>query len=197
MEVHLDINGLYIIFFSSSDPVSRFIKKIEKIFNKGLFSHCGLLIYSTKLKIPCIKKEQFVVIESTMSGRLNDNVLDVCGKSYFGTQFRLLIDILQSNVYKKIAVCKIITNQNFKISDLNRINFYIGLKYDLSPNLLTLHSPIPSIKTRKMFCSELVCEILKGLNLVEVENTKKISPNDIFKLKFINCKLDELIYLKY
>ena len=184
---------IYIAFFVSNDNVSKIIKRFEKFFmnKKFVFTHVGICIKTDIIKdlIPCKKNiYPYIILESTFSGPLNDNVKTVCDDIFFGVQMRWLNEIVQE--YKKckkcmIAISKIKNLPNDYINILRKsIVKYINKNYDKTiVNLLTIHIPIPSIKTDGMFCSELVCNVLKDLHIIDDSiNDKKVSPNSIFKV---------------
>jgi hypothetical protein len=190
----LDSNYMYLVFFKSSDFVSKTIQRYEKIWGiKDPFSHVGIAIHSKFLKgCKCVDPKTFIILESTMSGPLNDGVRDICNNIFFGVQLRNFNDILKTFSYQ-ITIFKL----NYEINKLtikNTIKSVLGIKYDYDIfNLLTVHVPINFKQGKKMFCSQLVCEILKELGLLKKEiNSKKISPNTLMKI----CQDNNLICKK-
>lgn len=200
----LSKNKIYIILFSSNDPISSTITCFESfcLRHKCIFSHSGILFHS-EILLPefkfsiCNPEDSFLVIESTLSGRLNDDVYNTCGKVKFGVQIRLLNELIESYSTKngtKIAVAEI----EEKIADLsskftNILQKYITRKYEyLITNLLIIHLPISSIESESVFCSELVYRILKELRInIRKKHPKKVSPNSLLKY----LKLKELVYI--
>ena len=201
----MNSKNLYIVFFSSFDFVSTSIRKVEKVFfpNRKVFSHVGLLFHESILnknvssKICSKLKNEFLVIESTLSGSLNDGVKNTCGKTFFGVQVRSFNELVKH--YKddrgKIAICKITNFDLFPNRDLfnNLVLKVLYTKYEnIIVNLLCIHLPFPVLKSKRMFCSELVYFILNNLNIIEKQlNPKKVSPNMFFKL----VHLDKLQYI--
>jgi uncharacterized protein (DUF1919 family) len=194
---------LYIILFSSTDIISSSIKLFESCFlkRKCIFSHVGILFHS-KLLLPEFKfsvcnPDNFIVIESTLSGKLNDDVYDTCGRIKFGVQMRSLTDLIESYSNKegtKMAIAEIIDkieNLPYKFSEI--LNKYITKKYERCiTNLITIHLPIPSIANKKVFCSELVYRILRDLGVhIQKKNPKKVSPNSL--LDYVTIR--EVVYL--
>jgi hypothetical protein len=109
---YLDKTKIYIVLFSSQDPISKSIVCCESLFlfQKCKFSHAGLLFYSDILttdfkSLICHLNDSFLVIESTLSGLFNDNVYDTCGKSSFGVQVRSLDQLINS--YNDMDECYI------------------------------------------------------------------------------------------
>lgn len=186
--------------------VSKVIKGFEKFFLKKnyVFTHVGLAIKTELIVdiIPCtnLKKSKYLVFESTLSGSLNDNVRDVCDNIYLGVQLRSFDELVKEYKAKKsnmIAYSKISNlPNNYKEVIRRSITKYINKGYDLlSMNLLLIHVPISGIKTDNMFCSELVCKILKDLNLVSSNvKEKKVSPNTIFNICSDICTPVYIVY---
>lgn len=180
---------IYLILFSSADYVSKTIKCYETLclHKRCLFSHVGLLFSVDLLDFDfyetiCKPKDEFLVIESTLSGVLNDNVYNTCGKTVFGVQIRSFYELLQNyqNNDSMIAVSEVITNnlQNFS----NILRKYLNKPYEMFlANLITVHLPIiPAIKSSTFFCSELVYRILNELEvIVNKKSPKKVSPNNL------------------
>ena len=196
----LDKESIYVVFFSSKDFVSRSIRNLEKIWfrkRKNIFSHVGLLFHESildkqsKMKICKPPKESFLVLESTLSGPLNDNVKNTCNRVKFGVQVRRFSDLIKS--YReskgKIAVCKI-KNLHSKGDIFNQtLKEYLDKRYEMIlTNLLTVHFPIHSpVYKGSVFCSELVCLILQRLGLISKELIpKKISPNGVFNIALLS-----------
>lgn len=178
-----------VVFFSSGDPISSTIRCFEKCFLKRdiIFSHVGFLLPSYLVNTPCSTKSSHVVFESTMSGPLNDNVRNVCGNIEFGVQLRSFDELIKEyNESKRIiAVCfiknKLLPNDYEEIIK-TCVKKYEGKGYEKNIfNLLSVHTSLPFTKKTGIFCSELVCEILKDLKLVNNKcESKKISPNSLF-----------------
>lgn len=204
----LDENTIYVVFFSSKDVVSTCIRKFEKIWfwkKKTLFSHVGILFHERILDVEsktklCRPSESFLVLESTMSGPLNDNVKNTCKRVKFGVQVRKFNSLIKH--YRKnkgkIAVCKLKKlnernegnegNESQKRIFNQVLKDYLSKRYDIIlTNLLTVHIPVQSIYSGRVFCSELVCLILQQLGVISNEiDPKKVSPNSVFDLTVLS-----------
>lgn len=202
MTEFLNKNRLYIILFSSSDPISKSIKCLESIClnRKCIFSHVGILFHSdillSEFKQSICRPNSFLVVESTLSGELNDNVYNTCKKTQFGVQVRSLDELIKVYYEKdsKIGVAEIDEEiEELSVKFTRILHKYINMSYErYLYNLLTIHIAIPSINSKTMFCSELVYRILKDLKIVSaIKNPKKVSPNTVLRF----TKLKELIYL--
>jgi hypothetical protein len=166
-----------------------------------LFSHVGILFHSDILlpeskQFVCNSENSFLVLESTLSGKLNDDILTTCRKVKFGVQIRSFNELIFSYLEKesKIALAEIDENiEDLKVKFTKVIQKYITLKYERHlTNLITIHLPIPSFDSESVFCSELVYRILKDLDIdVKKKNPKKVSPNTI-----LSCiKLKDLFFI--
>lgn len=191
---------LYVIFFSSPTTVSRCIRWYERVFIKNaIWSHVGILFHSSVIThvTPLIcpgkmKSGKFLVLESTMGGPLNDNVYSTCGKMEFGVQVRDFDELLIS--YGKdggnIAVSRVTTiNDDMWGMEFNKcLQRYLGARYELIiPNLLTIHLPfIRPIRSKGMFCSEVVACILNDILKLSSIKTKKVSPNKLLELGILS-----------
>lgn len=198
----LDENTIYVVFFSSKDVISTCIRNFERFWfwkKRTIFSHVGLLFHenlldtNSKQKL-CKPTRNFLVLESTLSGPLTDNVKNTCQCVKFGVQVRKFVDLIKS--YRenrgKIAVCKL---KNLKIDgEMQKRIFNQALKNYLDKgyeivltNLLTVHIPIQSIYSGRVFCSELVCLILQQLGVISKEmDPKKVSPNSVFNITVLS-----------
>jgi hypothetical protein len=195
----LDKSKLYVILFSSNDLISSTIKCFDSFFlrRKCIFSHSGILFHSNFLSPEfkfyiCNPGDSFLVLESTLSGELNDGVYDTCKKVKFGVQVRFLNELVESYSGRRIAVSEVADDiSSAKFSEILRM--YIDRKYEkYITNLITIHLPIPSINSKTLFCSELVYRVLKELGVrVSHKNPKKVSPNSL--RQYVNLK--ELIYI--
>jgi hypothetical protein len=180
--------------FSSADYVSRTIKCYETFCLRKpcMFSHVGLLFHvdlldSVFYDAICKPKDEFLVIESTLSGGLNDKVYNTCGKTMFGVQIRSFYKLLQvyQNNDNVIAVSEVITNNLHNFSNI--LQNYMNKPYEMFlANLITVHFPIiPAIKSSTLFCSELVYRILNELDVtINKKSPKKISPNNLVMQPF-------------
>lgn len=199
----LNKHEIYIIFFSTPNIISKCIKLYEWCWCENpRFSHVGITFHTDILneeyKIKNCNPSGFVVLESTLSGPMNDNINNTCNKVKFGVQIRSLKKILLE--YRKndaqIAVSKIKYNiPKEKFHDV--FNKSLGkvcsktYDYDLY-NLLTIHTLLPSIQNGRMFCSETVYTILISLDVkVKKKNAKKVSPDELLKY------VEEPIFLLY
>lgn len=109
------IKPLDLLVFKGGDIVSTTIRYLENLkVNSSDWSHVGLVI-NTKLlpNIPKGKKDRLYVLESGMSGDLNDGVLTSDGKVVLGVQVRDLEEVIKG-YYKMddtlVGWCKLKNN---------------------------------------------------------------------------------------
>lgn len=182
---------IYLAFFESDDIAGQIIKRFEFFFldKRAVYTHTGIVIKSSIIKdiIPCYSGSKYVILESTMSGKLNDGLTNTCQESYLGVQLRdfdrLLIKYKTDR--KKLSVSSIkILPHDYKEIIKSFILRYINRNYDTNiVNLITMHSSIPNIKTNGVFCSDLICRLLQELNVIDKDiRPKKVSPNTLFTL---------------
>jgi hypothetical protein len=191
------VEPLDLIVFHGGDFVSELIDYAEtKSRGLGQATHVGMAI--TKELCPAIKTDsgQMLVIESTMSGPLNDGVPNVeNGKATFGVQIRdLRLDVTSylENPKANVGVCKLLHNPSSNLRDgrqkkllikkLNKIyrefdgqtyNFgLIDLLATVIPCLRKVRDLDDAVVDRAthsqnwMFCSELVARIYQILELL-------------------------------
>lgn len=201
----LNKNSIYLVFFSSKHLVSKCINCYERIFLRNVyFSHVGLLFHSSLLKSNlkkiCYPINEYLVLESTLGGPLNDNIYNTCDKIEFGVQLRYFRNLLEryKEIKGKIAISEI---KNIDLNIFCDIIFkYINKSYDFIPtNLLTIHLPFPTFNIGGVFCSELVFRILKDMkmDIQTYKKSKKVSPNNLISSLEDICFLSELKFLTY
>lgn len=163
-------------------------KNIEKNKVDTTFSHVGIVISSEIVDDPLLEHGKLYIFESTMSGRLGSNIYSVHNpnKSFLGTQVRPLEELLFA--YDKdntsyIAWCPLKNPPENMYTDTFKQNFtniYTNLNnrmYNVNPISLfgtlfsCLRKPRDTFEdftnTNKwMFCSELVTEIYKNINVL-------------------------------
>lgn len=197
-------DDVYMAFFISTDTIGKLIRQFEKFFtsDKTIFTHVGLVIKSSIVNdiVPCFQSCKYVIYESTYSGLLNDNIKNTCDNAFLGVQFRDfdLICRAYKERHQKIAISSIQgLPHNYKDILRRSVVTHINKSYDLTiVNLLTIHLPLPGIKTNGMFCSDLVCKVLQDLGVIEAMiNSKKTSPNTLYQL--LRSRIGIPLYVSY
>jgi hypothetical protein len=198
-------DDIYIAFFEASDIAGKVISKFEKFFfpnKKKIYTHVGIIIKTILIKdiIPCYQNCRYVILESTMSGSLNDNVKNTCRETFLGVQLRDFDELI--SIYKrdkkKISISSIKKLPHDYISIIRRfITHYINKNFDVTiVNLITIHTPLPSINTSGLFCSDLVCKLLQEFSIINVNiNSKKVSPNTLYEL--VKDSISYPMYISY
>lgn len=195
-----NIKPLDIILFKGDEIVSKTIRLLQRIklgVNKeNNFSHVGMVVDSTVINkeiYPWLEDNKLYIFESTLSGKLSDGILNVEGKSFFGTQVRDLEQVV--NGYTVLGWSRLIDNPidympNFMTTFTETFMKYNGIKYDT--NLISLLSALfPSIRCIRnsaekffdtqsyLFCSELCFKIYQELGLYSAEfDARNIVPVD-------------------
>lgn len=184
---------LDVILFKGGDFVSNTIRDIERSEVKnGAFSHSALLIpgWAIDPQVLALDPNQWYTWEITMSGKLNDGVTDVQGRSFLGVQIRsfsAIVDKVRANPKVKMAWLPFktpITTLYPRDEIIRRITaLYLQTKespYEFTPCIL-LASAIPifrkcTTKTasdRRFFCSEFVAYILKEMGILAKETQEQ------------------------
>ena len=185
--------------------ISSLIILVQSIFYKkpkyGRWSHVGLILTSDfldLLKIEYPKDEKYFVLESTLSGVLNDNVNDINDKVKFGIQIRSFNKLIQSYNYNKNKIAIVSLNNDIKINSItvsqieDVLKFYEKYKdskYDYTfyiflKALFNCPSCINKFVNHSnlFFCSELVVEIYKILNIIDNKiDAETICPFELLK----------------
>jgi len=205
-KVRSKFRPLDLILFRGSDFVSDTIRtmcntRLSKTWADN-YSHAGVVVTSEILDHPEVKEGVIYVWESTISGKLGQNVYNISGESFLGTQLRnfddLVIEYDKPNT-TSVALCQLNNNpansDDFDKKKALRKEFtevftkYNGVRYDL--NFLSLLSALypPSRCVRPLekvlgtqnwlFCSELCALVYKRLNLLPgAVNEKNVLPVD-------------------
>jgi hypothetical protein len=215
-ELKYKIKPFDLIFFRGGDFISDIIANVQnKSFGNGEWTHVGLVLTRDILKFKG-KKNNIYVWESTMSGKMGDGVNNIYNKGHFGVQIRDLDSVIEGylKVKKtKIGWCKLINNPFDKkenesdilyqkrISNIKKIikNFYYKNKnssydYTLKTFLKTIFPRLSKIKfinkilhtDNKYFCSELVAEIYKQINVLD----ETIDPENIAPIELLGYSND-------
>ena len=186
----LDKNKLYIVMMKGGDIISKSITCFEvckKHQPHNIYSHVGLLFFKKEV-------DNFVVLESTLSGALNDNIYDIYHKTKFGVQLRFWNEIKNKYIKedKLLVIAEILCPLTFNFKEI--INRYIGHKYDLI-NVLMLPTHI-EYDNNKYFCSELVYDVLNEIECLTIKiNSKKITPSKLIDLLIENNIIKDFIYI--
>jgi len=177
---------MYVLFIKGHGLIANGILLYEKLWNiTSKYTHVGLVVHKGLLdkKISdlfCLTND-FYILESTLSGVLNDSVNSSCDKTIFGPQFRSFDDFV--SVYSKFGDVKAKLVEMDQSLSLNLCN-YLGKRYDYNVlNLTMIHVPYIYYKNDKYFCSDLITSLLKDNGMVDKNiNSKKVSPNKLYKL---------------
>lgn len=162
--------------------VSSIIILAQACFYDSLYydkwSHVGVILTSqllTQLNIPHDTDEKYFVLESTLSGKLNDGVLNIENKSHFGVNIRSLNKLLEHyEINREIKILSIA--QSIEITPTllfelqNFYNKHKNAKYDYSITIFI--KALFNIKLlfkhdNHFICSELVTRIYQILNLID------------------------------
>lgn len=210
-----NLQSFDIVFFQGGDYVSDFIRFVEgrKLKPKGkftvptdAFSHVGMIVKSDVLDHPLVLPNRTYIFESTMSGPLNDGVLNIEGNSYLGVQLRDFQEIVQKYAdipNTKIAVAHLSEKYRDIVTEVSKdsgksildaftqiFNELNGTIYDLNPvsllgstfricRLCRSHSEKFWKTENFLFCSELVATIYKYLGIFpDTVNPKNVIPMD-------------------
>ena len=197
----LDHRMIYLACFRGRGVVSKTIKFTESLFFAySEFTHVGLLIHSSQLNKEIkdngciIDQEQWIVFESTLSGRWNDNVKNTCSKTFFGVQMRKFSELIKSYNGREgyLAIGKLLINK-YPYNLNQNLKKYLNIGYDYNIfNLLSINTvdrklidtvlKIFCLKpTEKRFCSDFVFKVLNECGLIPDEykkiRSKNISPS--------------------
>lgn len=216
--VKVNIRPLDLILFRGSEIVSKTIRFLEALeVENGDWSHCGLVVNSDL--VPTIrnaKPDKLYVWESTLSGELNDNILDVeSNATVFGVQIRPLDKLVweYNKPGRQIAWAKLLGNPcdrrddeddetyELRFARLQQLMCALHLKYhnelyEINPIRL-LAALFPCFRgLRKqftagkdlMFCSELVATVYCDIGVLDPE---KVDPENVLPVDFIGDKDEE------
>ena len=109
------IKPLDLLVFRGGEVVSTAIRYLEQLkVGNGDWSHVGLVINTELLPtIPNGKKNHLYILESAMSGNMNDGVFTTDGKTILGVQVRDLEDVINGYYKMKntlVGWCKLKNN---------------------------------------------------------------------------------------
>ena len=95
-----------LIFFIGGEKISSTIRFIQRVSlgveNKlEVWSHVGLVVTRDLLDDKRLEPGKLYLIESTLSGKFNDGIKNVDGKSFFGVQIRDLDQLVKKYAGKK------------------------------------------------------------------------------------------------
>jgi len=219
-EIKSLIKPLDMILFRGGEAISSTIRILEKLqTGNGDWSHVGIVVNTTILpNIPNGKSGKLYVWESTLSGDLNDGILNTEGEVKFGVQFRELEKVvkgynknqkslvawakLKNNPYRQLPGETIqVYEKRFKElrDNLVKIEEEYGDKmYDANPFAL-LGSLYPKFRCLRktvnfgkdwLFCSELVATIYVQLGILDSE---EINPADVLPVDFVGFDEDGIV----
>ncbi len=206
-KVRAKMKPLDLILFRGSDFVSDTIRvlcngRLSKTWADN-YSHSGLIVTSEILDHPDIKEGVLYVLESTISGKLGQNIYNIEGKSFLGAQLRnfdeLIIEYDRPNT-TSIAWCQLNHNpaknddfdkqKELKLKFTEIFNKYNGTPYDMNfmslccalyPSFRCFRKPVETVLGTQnwLFCSELCALVYKELNMLPATlNEKNVLPVD-------------------
>lgn len=199
------IKPLDVLLFRGGDFVSTAIRRIEaRRVRNGGFSHAALVITGATIdftsvhgpKAQTIDPDKLYVWEITMSGKLNDGVTDIFGRSFLGVQVRPLDAVIaaaRKNTRVKVAWLRLKRSPFADISaapsEYAGIPRPFGSESQLRQILTTLYhetleapyeaclciliaATFPRLRccstqgTKRFFCSEFVAYVLKRVGVL-------------------------------
>lgn len=103
-EIKEQIRPFDIVFFKGGEKISSAIRFIQQVtlgveHKADVWSHCGLVISREIYDDPRLTEGKLYLVESTLSGKLNDGIKNIDDKSFFGVQIRDL-DLLAKKYTK-------------------------------------------------------------------------------------------------
>jgi hypothetical protein len=215
-----------LIFFKGGEIISDLIRYLEKERlgkEAGEFSHVGMIITTEILDHPKMKQGELYVWESTMSGFLSDDINNIEGTSFFGSQVRNLEELVKaytSNKNTKVAWARLKENplDTWNINILKEkfktvFNKYNHKRYDASiVDLLAALFPcmrgvrdvccLPRhllISKDWLFCSELCFAVYQSMGLYDNKHdAQNVVPADLlgYDEDNIPCLVDKAIKIK-
>lgn len=212
-DIKSEIRPLDLVLFKGSELISdsiRFFQRLKLGKGGGEYSHVGIVVTKDILDIPELKEGKLYVFESTMSGKLGQNVNNIYGKSYFGSQLRDLDELAAAYLAvddSEMAFAKlknnVFYNESGKINDMCKkkftelVNKYNNVPYELNVTSLagSLFNEVRFIRDltedeesskKWLFCSELCFIVYQGLELYD----KKFNPSDVVPMDFIGFDKD-------
>ena len=181
------VSDLDIIFFYGNNCISKLIVKLESLeIKNSKWSHVGIVVRKKYLNIGNSDPDNALyVFESILSSKnkllCDDQQLDINGNPFFGVQLRRLDDVVYNFLKSGGNVGWGKQKRVFNLDKLNEIyQKYIGLQYPI--NIIPLCALFPcKIKyNKKMFCSELVAQVLIDLYILPNNlDVLKITPSDL------------------
>jgi hypothetical protein len=200
-----EIKPLDLLLFKGGDFVSNAIRFLEYVQLDDDwaddFSHAGLVVTKDILDDDRLEEGVLYVWESTMSGKLGQNIYNMKGKAFLGVQLRnfdVLIEAYDEPNNTRIAFCPLRGNPYDDVENRPQLKQkfteiftkYNGTRYDL--NLYSLLSALyPRIRFLRpkiekflntedwLFCSELCALVYKELDVLpSTVNEKNVLPVD-------------------
>lgn len=168
---------------------------------EGKYSHMFVVITTDILELPGMVPGKRYSFEITKSGKFNDDVLDISGRSHLGVQVRDLqaMAIAQQKMGCTLYFSKlrnspyrdgyewsqptfntvVMYQRELKITMQNIYQSYKNMGYDFDPRSLfsfTMPSRRKKIKDHGVFCSEFVGIVFNKLNIVAVSEPRDVIP---------------------
>lgn len=200
-----------LVLFSGGDFFSCLIKYIEEKnirtskggINRDIFSHVGMIVTSDIIDHSKILPGKIYILESTMSGKLGQNVYNINDDWFLGVQIRdfdVLVKEYDKPSNTKIAICGLnkypTIDSNLKEKFTKLYLSLEGIRYDA--NILSLlsvfmkklrphRSQFERLTEDWLFCSELVALIYKTMGILPT-NT---DPKNVMPMDFLGVDNDE------
>jgi len=199
-EIKETLRDLDLVLFRGREFVSNAIAWFQSLdiqrpnvaefaIDERAFTHCGFVITRELVNDERLEPGKLYIMESTMSGPLNDNVLNINGESFLGVQIRNLDDVVRE--YNALPGTRVAFGRldrptlrklqkmpqgELSVRLTNLVHRFEGTRYDANP--ISLLSTIFNIFRfcRKdvedftgtedwLFCSEFVALIYKMIGI--------------------------------
>ena len=220
-EIKDTLKDLDLVLFRGGEFVSNAIAWLEAfaihrpnitdyVIAPDAFTHCGIVLSRELVDDDRLDPDKLYIFESTMSGPLNDNVLNIDGKAFLGVQIRELDSVVtEYNASPGTRVAFAHLNRRLlhdvwgdsqetlstQLTDL--VHRYEGVRYDANPiSLISTIFNLFRICRRVaenlagtedwLFCSELVAVIYKALGLFPAS----VEPKNVVPMDFIGYEQD-------
>jgi hypothetical protein len=194
----------------TKDPRYKMVSRKRKHYADA-FSHAGLVISREVCDDPRLEHGKLYILESNLSGKLTDGVLNVDGKTYFGVQIRDFDEVIEKynalSAETRVAVCHLNEHvdplQRARRSDTEmlalRLRFnkilrrYDGRRYEFNPLSLgsaaftCLRGRIRDESEKLLgsrdwfFCSELCAAVYRDLGVLP----QRVDPRNVVPTDFL------------
>jgi hypothetical protein len=193
--IYKKIKPLDLIVFRGADIISWTISAIQNVcLGCGDWTHVGVVVTTDLMPIRNGKPGRLYILESTLSGRFGDGVIDYeRGVGTFGVQVRDLKHVIHQydkDPNTRIGWCPLHINpvdHSESLAEAKKIctrfyNKYIDASYDYNCcNVCSTVLPCYNTNsTDKIFCSELATRLYQELDLIPSRfNSESIAPQEL------------------